>query len=223
MHKTPNTVAQKRLVLASGSPRRRELVAAFDSPFDVVVADIKEGAPTAGEGPEELVLRLSGAKATGVARRVRHAIVLAADTVVALDGEVLGKPADSAAATAMLHRLRGPPHRVVTGVTALDVESGQRLQTSKSTDVTMRRYSDAEVEDYVSSGEPLDKAGGYAVQDASFLPAERVDGCYLNVVGLPMCEAVELLARLGAGIEIRPDWRPPEQCRDCPLGSEARR
>lgn len=223
MHKTSNIAAQRRLVLASGSPRRRELVAAFDSPFDVVAADIEEGAPTAGEAPEEFVLRLSGAKAAGVAGRVRHAIVLAADTVVALDGEVLGKPADNAAATAMLHRLRGRPHRVVTGVTALDVESGQRLQTSKSTDVTMRRYSDAEVEDYVSSGEPLDKAGGYAVQDSSFLPAERVDGCYLNVVGLPMCEAVELLAGLGARIEIRRDWRPPEQCRDCPLGPEARR
>ena len=203
--------------LASGSPRRRELVGAFDAHVDLVAPAGDESGPLNGEAPEQFVLRLSLAKAQEVAEQVHPAIVLGADTAVVVDGDILGKPASAVEARAMLGRLRGRSHRVVTGVTALDSESGVWAASSTSTDVTMRRYSDAEVEAYIGTGEPLDKAGSYAVQDHRFHPVEAVDGCYLNVVGLPLCEATTLLAQLGASPRIRPEWRPPEQCRDCPL------
>ena len=223
--RTPPTRANggKRLVLASVSPRRRELVEAFDAHVDLVAPAGDESQPSNGEAPEEYVLRLSLEKAQDGARQVHPAIVLGADTAVVVDGEVLGKPASTVEARAMLGQLRGRNHRVVTGVTALESESGVWAASSTSTRVTMRRYSDAEVEAYVVTGEPLDKAGSYAVQSHRFHPAEAVDGCYLNVVGLPLCEATTLLAQLGDSTRIRPDWRPPEQCRNCPLqrGHEA--
>jgi len=106
---------------------------------------------------------------------------------------------------------------VVTGVTAMDSESEATLGETRSTDVTMRRYSYEELEAYVASGDPMDKAGAYAVQAVSFRPADRVQGCYLNVVGLPLCDVVGLLAKLGADARLRPDWRPPDECLDCPL------
>jgi MAF protein len=215
----------KRLVLASGSPRRRALVTAFDAPIDLVAPTGDEPPPLDGETPEQFVLRLSLAKAEEVAGQVSPAIVLGADTAVVLDGEILGKPAGPEDATRMLKQLRGRTHRVLTGVTVLDGESGVRAASANSSKVTMRRYSDGEVEAYVSTGEPFDKAGGYAIQDYRFHPVEALDGCYLNVVGLPLCEAATLLARMGASPRIRPDWRPPQQCRECPLqrGRQVRR
>ena len=209
--------ARRRLVVASGSPRRRALAAAFVPMPELIAPSSEETPPRAGESPEEYVLRLSLAKAKGAADRVRDAVVLGADTAVVLDGEVLGKPASSVAATQMLRRLRGKTHRVVTGVTAVDSRSDATLGVTRSTDVAMRRYSDEELEVYVASGDPMDKAGAYAVQDVSFHPAERVRGCYLNVVGLPLCEMVGLLAQLGAGARLRSDWQPPDECLDCPL------
>ena len=211
---------QRPLVLASGSLRRRELVSAFAAPVELIAPAGEEAPPQTGEAPEEYVLRLSLAKAREVAQHVRSAIVLAADTSVVLDGEVLGKPASAAEATTMLARLRGRTHQVLTGVTVLDSDSGLWRSAVESTDVAMRRYSDAEIEVYVASGEPFDKAGGYAVQDSVFRPAESVDGCYLNVVGFPMCEVLALLDQVGAPIDLNPDWQPPEQCRDCPLQRE---
>ena len=211
----------RRLVLASGSPRRRTLIAAFVPPVEAIAPTVEEGPPRPGEPAEEFVQRLSMAKAEEAATTVRRAIVLGADTAVVLDDQIIGKPASASEATATLGRLRGRTHRVVTGVTALDTESGRRLTSATSSEVTMRRYSDAEVEAYVRSGEPLDKAGAYAVQDAVFHPAEGVAGCYLNVVGLPLCEVASLLGRLGAAVQTRPGWQPPEQCVDCSLRDES--
>lgn len=209
--------AQKSLVLASASLRRRELAAAFDTPVRPFAPVGGEASRRNGETPEELVRRLALAKAREAAKQESRGLILAADTVVVLDGDVLGKPSTPAEAGQMLARLRGCVHRVVTGVTVLDAESGQASFSARSTDVTIRRYSDAEVESYVASGEPFDKAGAYAVQDRSFHPAESVDGCYLNVVGLPMCDVATLLEQQGAGVRLRPDWSPPSECRPCPL------
>jgi len=208
-----------RMVLASGSPRRRELVSAFVPPFTAIAPQVEETPRRSEESPEDLVLRLSLEKATWPAGRSGAATVLGADTVVVLDGEVLGKPAGPREATHMLARLRGRTNRVVTGVTVLDGRSGRWLASAKTSHVAMRKYADAEVAAYVASGDPMDKAGSYAVQHDGFNPAVRVDGCYLNVVGLPLCEVVTLMRDMGSPVRLRDGWRPPSRCADCPLAN----
>ena len=193
-------------------------MAALDVSVEAVSPTRDEPSPEAGQSPEEYVVRLSLAKAQEVAERAPGAIVVGADTSVIIDGEIMGKPSGPTEATLMLSRLHARTHRVITGVTALDSDSGTRLSTSASTDVTMRPYGDAEVAAYVASGGPFDKAGGYAVQDPSFDPAEEVRGCYLNVVGLPLCDVISMLARLGSPAALMPDWRVPDGCLECPLG-----
>ena len=190
---------------------------ALDVHVPAVSPDGEEGEPLVDETPQQFVVRLSLEKARSATPGRGPAIVLGADTAVVLDGEVLGKPTSGDEAVEMLRRLRGRTHTVLTGVTALDNSSGRSLSTVKATEVTLREYSEAEIEDYVASGEPLDKAGGYAVQDDRFHPAQHVAGCYLNAVGLPLCEVVRLLDDLGAPIALKPGWMPPAECVDCPL------
>ena len=155
-------VTYKRLVLASSSLRRRALVAAFASPVRLFAPVGLESSMRNEESPAEYVGRLSLAKALEVTSQAGHAVALGADTVVVIDGHVLGKPASASEAKEMLGRLRGRSHCVVTGVSVLDCKSGQWVTSARSTDVTMRRYSDAEVNAYIASGEPFDKSGGYA-------------------------------------------------------------
>ena len=211
------TPSSSRVVLASRSPRRRQIVRAIDLPMECVDPQGEEGPPLTSETPLEFALRVSLAKARSAANRDSDAIFLAADTSVILDGEVLGKPSDSSEAVRMLKRLQGLVHTVATGITVLDGRSGRWRSATKTTDVTMRRYSDIEVAAYVDSGEPLDKAGGYAIQDETFQPAQAWVGCYLNVVGLPLCEVIGLLEGFGIDVRLKAGWQPPEQCRDCPL------
>jgi MAF protein len=192
-------------------------MAALDTSVEVARPHGDEGSPRPDETPGEYVSRLALEKARSVAQRQPQAVVLGADTTVVIDGEVLEKPADAAEATRMLKALRGRPHTVVTGVAVVDGRTGRWLSATRSTEVLMRRYSDEEIAAYVASGEPMDKAGAYAVQDERFHPAEDVAGCYLNVVGFPLCEVVRLLDRLGATVRLRQGWQPPEECRDCPL------
>lgn len=213
--------AGRRLVLASRSPRRRELMAALRPSADQIAPERPEPPRRSGESPEGFVTRLSLAKASEVSERAGDAVVIGADTAVVLGGDVLGKPAGPEDATAMLRRLRAKSHRVVTGLTVLDSASGVSRMAYRTTDVHMRPYVDEEIAAYVASGEPLDKAGGYAVQDAAFRPAESVDGCYLNVVGLPLCEVLRLLDETGVATEMTPGWRPPADCDDCPLSAPA--
>ena len=210
-----------RLVLASSSPRRREIIAALDIEVQVSSSEVEEGPARQSESPEEYVVRLSREKALAVARSVGDAVVLAADTSVVIDGAILGKPLDELDATRMLKLLRGREHSVITGITVLHAKSGRAVGTYKRTRVVLRRYSDQELDDYVRSGEPMDKAGAYAVQDLVFRPATRLDGCYLNAVGLPLCEVVTSLKALGVYARIRPDWQAPEQCFECPLAATA--
>jgi len=187
-----------RLVLASASPRRRELLKSIAPQFEVVPSEIEE---TLEDGPAPVaVARLALRKARAVAARVREAVVLAADTVVILDGAALGKPADAREARAMLRRLRGREHEVITGVAVLDSRTGREASTSVVSRVRMAAYSDATLEAYVATGAPLDKAGAYAIQDLGGALVERLAGSYTNVVGLPVEETRWLLAELGVPV-----------------------
>lgn len=206
-----------RLVLASTSPRRREIVEALDPTPECVAPVGDESPPRPGELPEEYVLRLSLDKARSVAVGVGTATVLGADTVVAVDGEILGKPVDVDDATRMLRLLRGRTHSVFTGVAALDTETGQSAIAACESRVTIRPLSDAELVDYIVIENPMDKSGAYAVQDKSAGLAESVDGCYLNVVGLPLCEVMTVLDGFFARSQLRSGWRPPPECVDCVL------
>lgn len=192
------------LLLASRSPRRRELLTLLGLPFDVTTADVDE-TPRAGEAPIHLAARLSRAKAqavNGENNRTRvnaGGIIIACDTVVALEGEVLGKPHDAAEATEMLRRLRAsetgadPRHLVYSAITLRDGQTDRLLTDVVETQVTMRPYTDRELAAYVASGDPLDKAGAYAIQHPDFQPVAAWRGCYANVMGLPLCHVVRAL------------------------------
>jgi septum formation protein len=197
------------LILASSSPRRRDLLASFGLEFTIIKPDIDEGQHP-GEAPLDYVRRLSREKAAAVARPLRSpAAVLAADTVVILaadtlgvdqSGEILGKPVDADDARRMLQRLRRRVHQVYTAMTIYQsVGDGTPVQFTSltRTDVFMREYSDAEIEAYIATGDPFDKAGSYAIQHEGFHPVDRIDGCYTNVVGLPVCEVRQMLATVG--------------------------
>jgi len=159
-------------------------------------ADVEE-ANHAGESPAEMVLRLSQLKARAVLGHAPSGLVVAADTLVYLDGRVLGKPADSGEAGEMLCRLRGRSHRVFSGVTLIAAQSGRERTKLAETTVWMRTYSDEEIAAYVASGDPLDKAGAYAIQHRELSPVARVVGCYANVMGLPLCHLYCMLSEIG--------------------------
>ena len=178
----------------------------------------EEGAPRDGERPEEFALRLAVAKATAVARRHPGAAVLGADTVVVLDGEVLGKPGDAEAAVAILKRLRGRAHRVITAVAFLRREAPTLVTASPATLVRFRGYTDEEIDAYVASGDPMDKAGAYAIQSEMLRPATDVEGCLLSVIGLPACLVAGFLQQDGWRISTVPGFSVPEPCSKRPGG-----
>lgn len=183
-----------RLVLASQSPRRRGLLTALGVTFTVDAADVDE-TPLPGELPDALACRLCRAKAAAVAARHPAAVILAADTMVALGDRLLGKPADASEAAAMLRMLRNRTHQVYTAVcVAQDGTLASRLSVS---DVTMRPYSDAEITAYVATRDPLDKAGAYAIQHPLFAPVAAWTGCYAGIMGLPLRLVREMLREAG--------------------------
>ena len=187
---------EPELVLASASPRRRELLEKFSRPFSVCPARGEE-APAGAMGPEDYVRALARAKAEEVAALYagRDAVILAADTVVERDGRILGKPASPEDAQAMLRSLSGREHRVWTG---LCVRRGSLLLTgAECTRVFFRPLTDREIGAYVSTGEPLDKAGAYGYQGLACLFVERIQGDYYNVVGLPLCRLGRMLQEAG--------------------------
>jgi MAF protein len=201
------------LVLASNSPRRRELLGLLGWPFRVAAASIDE-TPLPGEQAQDYVLRLARDKARAVAARVdagslgTNSLVLAADTTVVDGGVILGKPADELEAESMLRRLRGGTHQVYTALAALHTSDGMLLTELCATDVPMRTYSDEEIRDYIASGDPLDKAGAYAIQHAGFHPVVGLSGCFANVMGLPLCHLLRLLRRFG----LEPEGDLPSAC-----------
>ena len=186
-----------RLILASASPRRAEILRSAGIPFTVLSSAVDE-TPLPGETASDLVRRMAAAKAELVAARaVGPAIVIAADTVVALDGTILGKPRTSQDARNMLEKLSGRTHSVITGVALVRLPDVERREFTEITQVHFTALSDEEIVKYLSSGEPFDKAGAYAIQGVAgrFIP--RVDGCYFNVVGLPLARLCRELTALG--------------------------
>lgn len=192
------------ILLASSSPRRREILSRTDVPFSIVPANLDEdGFAESFQGSyPELVEALAVAKARAVAQTQPgfEGLILAADTTVILDGDMLAKPRDPDEAIRMLRRLRGRMHQVATGVALYDCQAEKLESARATTNVWMRSYSDEEIAAYVATGDPLDKAGAYAVQHELFHPVERVEGCYLTVVGLPLCLVTMLLGRHGLAI-----------------------
>ena len=184
------------LLLASNSPRRRELLALGGWIFNVEVAEVDERLEP-GESPANYVLRLAKSKAYASAQRAHPGhIIIAADTSVVDGNNILGKPANMAEAVTMLKQLRGHTHQVYTGIALLRVSDGYLLTDMCITDVPMRAYSDTEINEYVMTGDPLDKAGAYAIQHSRFQPVEYLRGCYASVMGLPMCHIVRTLRRM---------------------------
>lgn len=186
------------IILASNSPRRRELLSLTGWSFISLPADINES-PKKGEKPDVYVTRLAREKALAC-RADLPGIVLAADTIVVHDNQLLGKPGDAADARHMLMALRGRDHTVMTAICLLDTGSGQLEEELCVSTVPMRSYSDQELEEYVMSGDPLDKAGAYAIQHAGFHPVENFHGCFASVMGLPLCHLKRLAARFGLSV-----------------------
>lgn len=188
-----------RLILASSSPRRRELLTQLGLRFEIIQPAIDESR-RADEEPVAYAERLSREKAEAVARQLdaRPALIIAADTIVMDGGELLGKPADAADARRMLRQLRGRQHLVVTAFTLYQAGATARVITRHArTVVEMRDISDSEIDAYIASGDPLDKAGAYGIQNEEFRPVARIEGSYSNVVGLPLDKLQAALRELG--------------------------
>lgn len=178
-----------QLILASASPRRRELLGLFGLPFVVRAADIDETMDP-GKSPYDEVARVSRRKALAV-QRGEDDVVIAADTIVVCGGRILGKPRDAAEAKAMLALLSGRDHQVMTGCTVLRGEKSETV--TEVTDLHFRPLSQKEIERYVASGEPMDKAGAYGIQGGAALFCQRIVGDYYNVMGLPVCRLGQML------------------------------
>jgi MAF protein len=184
------------LVLASSSPRRRQLLTLTGWVFNILVADVDESVRE-NESPPDYVLRLAETKARAVAGKAHaNQIILAADTTVVYGRDILGKPKDSIEAVTMLARLRGHTHQVYTAVALLRLSDGLLLKDLCVTNVPMRNYSDEEIQAYVQSGDPLDKAGAYGIQHPKFRPVAEMRGCYASVMGLPMCRVIRLVRKM---------------------------
>lgn len=184
------------LILASASPRRKALLDSIGVSFKVQPARVPEAWDDSSDS-EEVARDLALRKARAVAALQAEGLVVGADTLVCLDGVILGKPRSESEATSMLQRLSGKTHSVVTGVAVVDSRSGREEVAAEVTRVTFRTLSPAEIERYVATGEPMDKAGAYGIQGVGALLVARIEGCYPNVVGLPLVRLAELLSRFG--------------------------
>jgi septum formation protein len=189
----------KRIVLASASPRRKELLEQIGLRFEVEPSDYEEDI-VPGSEPHEMARKLSLGKARAAARKHRNALIIAADTFVVFGDRVLGKPHSNAEAREMLRALNGQAHSVITGFTILDTETGKVLSRSVETRVHMRKLTLREIEDYVRTKEPLDKAGGYAIQGLGAVLVDRIEGDYFNVVGLPLSALAESLREFDVNV-----------------------
>ncbi len=199
---------KKVLVLASNSPRRRQLLALGNWDFKVIAADVDE-TQLDGETPRDYVLRLAQAKALATQPRAEsEAVIIGSDTTVVVDDSILGKPVNEEDAERMLKQLRGRKHQVYTGIALYRVRDGKMLTELSITDVPMRNYSDAEIRAYINSGDPMDKAGAYAIQHPEFQPVHSMQGCYAGVMGLSMCHVLRALKKF----EISPAADVPAAC-----------
>lgn len=186
---------KRKIVLASQSPRRRELLAGLISDFEIIT-DNSEEVVEPELLPEEVVKKLAMQKAQNVSEKADdNAIIIAADTVVFIDGVILGKPADKEEAAVMLRKLSGREHHVCTGIAVIDNKTGKAVSDIQRTAVSFKPLSDGEIDRYIATGEPMDKAGAYGIQELGALFVEGIKGDYFNVVGLPVCKLAQILKR----------------------------
>jgi septum formation protein len=188
---------KNQLILASRSPRRYELLKQMGLDFDVIPSRIEESF-VKEESPKKHVLRLAEAKALDIGSQYPDRWVIAADTIVYIDHSILGKPKNREETMKMLRRLSGKEHRVLTGFSVHHLEKGKGDREVVETAVKVKRLTPDEMEWYIQTGEPFDKAGGYAIQGIGSFMIESIRGSYTNVVGLPLCELIEMMNRLGA-------------------------
>lgn len=202
--------AQPSILLASASPRRRSLLALLGWGFSSLSLPVTEKRAQ-GETPASMATRLALEKAQKVAEKLPDTrLILGADTIVVKDDRVLGKPSSRDEARGILKELRDGWHMVITGIAIIDQRRGRVITDSCISHVPMREYSDGELESYLDSGSPMDKAGAYGIQDADFhpVPLEKLKGCYANVMGLPLCLVMEALHEL----EIEPPFDATHGC-----------
>lgn len=186
------------ILLASQSPRRRELIKLVGLPFSMTSADVDESSIT-HPNPAINAVKTAELKAKTIANQITtHSptIIIAADTIVALDSQMLGKPKNATEAKQMLLALCGRTHEVHTGMVVIDTRSGERIEGVHTAVVTMRPYTEKEMDSYILTGDPLDKAGAYAIQHSQFAPVKHLQGCYLGVMGLSICHLLQILAQL---------------------------
>ncbi|MBM4453310.1 MAG: septum formation inhibitor Maf [Chloroflexi bacterium] len=186
----------KRVILASESPRRRQLLGQIGLKFQVVPSNSTEDLGSSVE-PHELAKSLSMEKASSVAKKHKNAVVIAADTFGVLEGRILGKPKTEGEAREMLVAMSGKTHSVITGFAILDADDGKSMSRSVETKVRFRELTAGEIEAYVRSGEPLGKAGAYAIQGLGAVLIEKIEGDYFNVMGLPLSALAESLKEFG--------------------------
>ena len=210
-----------KITLLSGSARRREIVSHTFERVSIQDSRGDEPRPEPLEPARDYVVRSALAKLGSPPWERAEGFLISADTVVVFDGDILGKPGSKDEARSMLERLSNAWHEVVTGVAVLAPRTGRLFTDSESSLVRTRVFTSHEIEEYVSSEDPYDKAGGYAVQDDRFKPVLRTEGCYLNIVGLPLCLVSTLLRRHDAAVELRDLSRIPyyDRCADCKLAN----
>ena len=206
-----------KIILASGSPRRLDLLSQMNLNFQVISSDIPEY-HLENESAEEMTRRLSFEKASAVSQYVTEGYVIGADSTVVWQDLPIGKPTDIDDARRMLRELRGTKHEVTTGVTIIEAKSGRHITDSMTSNITLREYSDQEIEESIARGTPMDKAGAYAIQDELFKPGEMTNGCYTNVIGLPLCRLNEMFTKFGVELPTGPNIESTINCRiQCPF------
>lgn len=188
-----------QLILASASPRRREILANLGVPFKIQISQVEEQMQT-DLSPERLAEELALLKARNVAKDLASGLVLGADTIVVLDDKVLGKPASKEEAGKMLSLLSGRQHQVISGLALVDANTGKEKSSHEITTVWFRQLDTKEIDSYVATGEPMDKAGAYGIQGKGSLFVRKIEGCYFNVVGLPLTSLYVLLKEQGINL-----------------------
>ncbi|NLZ48514.1 MAG: Maf-like protein [Clostridiales bacterium] len=190
-----------KIILASASERRQELLTKLVDDFSVIVSDFDESSIEFQGDYSNYVIQLSRGKAYAAAQKIKDdAVIIACDTIVALDGVVLGKPKDGEEAIAMLKKLSGRTHEVFSGLTVLNTNNSQLVSDYAKTEVTFSKLTQEEMERYVHTGEPMDKAGAYGIQGYGGVFVEKINGCYYNVVGLPINKLKNILKGIGVNL-----------------------
>jgi len=203
------------LVLASSSPRRKSILSLLGYDFNVVIPTDEEDKIANNIPIEEMTKSIALGKTKQISKTYPNSTIIAADTLVSIDGLIFGKPSSKIQAKGILTKLRGRTHQVVTAIAVIDPNIEQPLVSSESTKVTMRNYSDHEISTYLQSGQSIDKAGAYGIQDTNFNPTQEIEGCYLNVVGLALCNLIHIFSTFNVEFSNRFLDINPDNCVFC--------